>query len=79
MLQLPWGSILNSSRSECDRVHTGNATIDLAWSGRLCWRMGCGEDYLTAASRFYGTLNGDAKAHYDAYFPEPKAWVAHWR
>ena len=45
----------------------------------LFWRMGRGEDYLTTASRFYGSLNGDAKAHYDAYFPPPKEWVSNWR
>lgn len=45
----------------------------------LFWRMGPGEDYLTASSRFYGTLSGEAKTHYDAYFPVPKTWLPSWR
>ena len=45
----------------------------------MFWRMGGGEGYLTVASRFYGTLSGDAKAHYDAYFPTPKDWLPSWQ
>jgi ribA/ribD-fused uncharacterized protein len=44
----------------------------------MFWRMGRGEGYLTAASRFYGTLSEDAKAHYEAYFPTPKDWLLSW-
>ena len=45
----------------------------------LFWRMGRGEDYLAASSRFYATLRGEAKTHFDAYFPVPKAWLPSWR
>jgi N-glycosidase YbiA len=41
----------------------------------LFWRMGGGERYLTAASRFRLTLSGEAQAHYEAYFPTPKEWL----
>jgi N-glycosidase YbiA len=41
----------------------------------LFWRMGRGEGHLIAASSYYATLSGEAKAHYDAYFPTPKEWL----
>jgi|SRR5579871_4769769 len=43
------------------------------------WRRGTGEGDLMVSSRFYRTLSGDAKAHYDAHFPVPREWVASWR
>lgn len=44
----------------------------------LFWRMGRGEDRLSAASHFYATLTDEAKAHYEAYFPVPEEWRRSW-
>ena len=44
----------------------------------MFWRMGGGDSYLTTASGYYATLNGEPKAHYDAYFPAPQEWLGSW-
>jgi ribA/ribD-fused uncharacterized protein len=44
----------------------------------LFWRVGRGEGHLAAVSRFYQTLKGDEKSHYEALFPAPEGWAGRW-
>lgn len=44
----------------------------------LFWRMGRGEDFLSAAQRFRENLPLEARVEYDTYFPVPEAWRGTW-
>jgi ribA/ribD-fused uncharacterized protein len=44
----------------------------------MFWRMGRGEDVLSRAQRFHTSLAGEAKLHFDAYFPVPVMWQLAW-
>lgn len=44
----------------------------------IFWRMGAGEDGLSAAQRFWLGLPPEAQKEYDAYFPVPHEWRHSW-